>query len=58
MIPTAGVGAVGAKSPGKNGLFGQKLAQHVLQDPAVAEVALLLGRVDPDGDLELLVVGA
>jgi hypothetical protein len=38
-------------------LSGQKLPEHVLQDAAVVEVPLLLGRVDPHGDLELLVVG-
>ena len=31
---------------------GQQLAQHVAQDPAVAEVVGLLGRVDPDAGLE------
>ena len=41
-----------------NELFRQELPQHVLQDPAVTEIALLLGRVDPHGHRELLVVGA
>ncbi len=34
------------------GLARQQLAKHVLEDSAVAVVALLLGRVDPDRDLE------
>jgi hypothetical protein len=35
----------------------QQLAQHELEDAAVAEVALLLGGVDPSDHVELPVVG-
>src|ERR1700722_6362189 len=38
-------------------LLRQQLPEDELEDPAVAEVALFLRRVDPDGDLELLVIG-
>src|SRR5690348_10256447 len=39
-------------------LVGEQLPQDELQDPAVAEIALLLGRVDPHGHGELFVVSA
>src|SRR3954453_4287654 len=40
---------------GGGGASASKLAQHVVQDPAVAEVQRLLGRVDPHAAGELLV---
>ncbi len=43
------------RSPGR---LPPAVPQHELEDAAVAEVALLLRRVDPDRDRELLVVGA
>src|SRR5689334_11311353 len=40
---------------GGGGASASKLPQHVLEDPAVAEVQRLLGRVDPHPAGELLV---
>src|ERR1700761_3111956 len=48
---SSGTGAVAT------GLVPEQLSQDELQDPAVAVVDLLLGRVDAHGHLELVVVG-
>src|SRR5436190_5701915 len=45
-----------AGKPGGQLALGQEAPQHVLQDPAVAEVLALLRRLEPDADAELLLV--